>query len=157
MLASPPRLAVLPMDSLPPHQRRAVVDDVLHAPAVASRLPGARFVDHPAVRYLAALVDGRTVGVFPLVRKTAQETDIHAALLPEALAHCRALGRLAVAAAFADATVQRLVALVRRDLGSAANYARRVGFTFQRFEPAAHGRAAAQRLVLERATWEART
>lgn len=153
MLASP-RLAVLPMDSLPATQRRAVVDDVLQAPAVASRLPGARFVDHPAVRYHAALVDGRTVGVFPVVSKGA-EADIHVALLPEALPHSRALGRLAVAAAFADAAVQRLVALVRRDLDSAANYARRVGFTFQRFEPAAHGRAAAQRLVLDRATWEA--
>lgn len=134
-----PPVAVEPLDGLSEPARRAAVERVLADPHIAKRLLTDRgpavYVQHPSVRYLAAMVGDRMRGFFALVRRTGDTVDIHAALQREALPHCRALGRLAISSAFADSQVQRVVALVMQGLESARNYALRCGMALQWLEP----------------------
>lgn len=154
-------LAVEPLDALPEAARRELVERVLSDPAIARRLMTDRgpaaYVAHPSIRYLSALVAGRVLGFFALVRRSLETIEIHVALLREALPAARRLGRLAVTQAFSDPTVQRVVALVLEGLESARNYAVRCGFVLESFETGrttVDGRPrGAWRLVAHRAQW----
>jgi len=88
----------------------------------------AALIEHPHVHYLGARVDGELVGAFMIIESGFIEVDVHALLTRRALQHSRALGRLCLAQAFANPTIQRVTAYVIEGLTSARNYCLKLGF-----------------------------
>lgn len=85
-------------------------------------------IEHPAVRYLGARVDGELVGAFMIVESGFIEVDVHALLTRRALQHSRELGRLCLAHAFSNPAIERVTAYVIDGLNAARNYCRKLGF-----------------------------
>lgn len=116
-----------------PLRSRAFVDRILTDPAIGPKIahddrsPG--FIDHPSVSYCGGYVDGRLAAVFTAVQFSRWEVEVHGAVLPVALRHGRALGRLFLDRVFADPDVMRCTAYVLGSLPSAANWVRKLGFT----------------------------
>lgn len=88
----------------------------------------AALIEHPHVHYLGARVDGELVGAFMIIESGFVEVDVHALLTRRALPHSRALGRLCLAHAFANPTIQRVTAYVIEGLSAARNYCLKLGF-----------------------------
>ncbi len=110
----------------------SVIHDVLTDPWVAqhirhdAREPG--YIEHPAMSYHGAYIDGELAGVFMAIAHTPWEIEVHAALLRQATRHGRALGRLFLDQLWQDAELMRVTAPVLSTLTSAANYCRKLGF-----------------------------
>lgn len=81
---------------------------------------------HPLAQYLAATVDGRFVGAFLTIRKTALDMEWHCLLHRAALPWSRVLGRCFLQWAF-DQGVLRVSAPIIEGLESARNYGFRLG------------------------------
>lgn len=94
-------------------------------------------VIHPSARYLGAYVDGKLAGAFLIIESGFIELDLHALLLRKSLVHSRALGRLCIAHAFSDQTIQRVTGYVIEGLTSALNYCFKLGFKNEGFRRAA--------------------
>jgi hypothetical protein len=90
-------------------------------------------IEHPAVRYLGAWVDGCLVGAFLVIESGFIEWDLHALLTKRALPWCRDLGRMCLAWCFAHSIVQRVTAYVLEGLESARNYCLKLGFVLEGF------------------------
>jgi hypothetical protein len=90
-------------------------------------------LQHPAVRYLGARVDGELVGAFLIIESGFIEVDVHALLTRRALPHSRALGRLCLGQAFADPSIERITAYVIEGLTKARNYCLKLGFQAEGF------------------------
>jgi hypothetical protein len=88
-------------------------------------------LQHPAVRYLGARVDGELVGAFLIIESGFIEVDVHALLSEYAMPHSRALGRLCLDHIFADPAIQRVTAYVIEGLTTARNYCLKLGFQFE--------------------------
>ena len=85
-------------------------------------------IEHPHVHYLGARIDGELVGAFMIIESGFVEVDVHALLSRRALPHSRALGRLCLAQAFANPSVERVTAYVIEGLTAARNYCLKLGF-----------------------------
>lgn len=120
------------MIAVAPLSDRIAIDRILQRESIASKIKRdgqyVGFVDHPLVSYHGAYINGALVGVFIAVRFSTWEREVHAALLPEALARSRDLARLFLDQMFADSEVLRVTGYVLATLPNAANFCRRLGF-----------------------------
>ena len=118
--------------SVRPLRSPAIIDRILRHPAIGPKIahddrqPG--YIDHPLVSYCGGYADSRIVAVFTAIQFSRWEVEVHGAVLPEALRHGRALGRLFLDRVFADPDTMRATAYVLGTLPSAANWCRRLGF-----------------------------
>ncbi|NBW08268.1 MAG: N-acetyltransferase [Caulobacteraceae bacterium] len=138
LAASTKTCSVRPLDCLTNDGQQQVVNAILHHPQIAARVGHdhrpAGYIAHPDVAYLGAYLDGALVGVFTLVDSGFVEIDIHAALLPYALPHARALGRQCLDHVFRrDPDLARATAYVIEGLDSAVNYCLKLGFQREGF------------------------
>jgi len=88
----------------------------------------ATLIDHPAVRYLGAHVNGILVGAFLVIESGFIELDLHALLQRRALPYSRALGRLCLGHAFSNPVIERVTAYVIEGMNAARNYCIKLGF-----------------------------
>lgn len=109
------------------------IDAILSTPIISNKLrhddrePG--YIDHPALTYHGAYVDGALSGLFMAIQHSPWEVEVHAALKPHVIRQARDLGALFVASLWRDQPdLQRITAPVLSTLPSAANYCRRLGF-----------------------------
>lgn len=124
--------SVRSLSGLPARVVESVVNAICQHPAVRSavstdqREPG--FINSPLVDYLGAFVDEELVGVFLVIEASDLERDLHALLLPEAIAHSRVLGRACINHVFNSTGVRRVTAYVSSARPSTINYCKRLGF-----------------------------
>lgn len=114
---------------------RMVIDAILAdewiAPKIEQNGQGAGYIDHPLVDYFGAWIDGRWAGVFTRIHFTDIESEVHAALLREALPYSRELGALFLDIVFAEPQVERATAHVIGSLTTAVNYCLKLGFQIE--------------------------
>lgn len=121
--------------SLAPLRDEREIDRILRDPWIAARLahddraPG--HIDHPAVSYFGAWVNGELKGVFICIRVTSCDVEVHAALKREAMPLGRAFGRMLLQRLFADPRLLRVTAHVLASLPTAVNYCRKLGFSVE--------------------------
>jgi hypothetical protein len=89
--------------------------------------PAAR-IDHPAVSYIGAYLDGNLLGAFLLIESGFVEVDVHALLTRDALQHSRIFGEMLLTRAFNDSQIARVTAYVIDGLTEARNYCLKLGF-----------------------------
>lgn len=115
-------------------------------------------IEHDAVRYLGARVDGDLVGAFLIVESGFIELDLHALLTRRALPHSRALGRLCLDDAFSNPEIKRVTAYVIEGLSAARNYCLKLGFKTEGLRRNAcswHGRLVGVHILgMTRKEWE---
>jgi hypothetical protein len=90
------------------------------------RAPG--HINHPLLAYFGGYVETDLAAVFTAIRFSRWETEVHGAVLPEAIQHGRVLGRLFLDHVFARSEVARATAYVLGTLPSASNWCRKMGF-----------------------------
>lgn len=129
--------ATLSLQPIGAEEVSAVLEDPRISAAISHDDRPAAFIDHPAARYLGAYVNGALAGFFLVIQSGFVEVDLHAAILRRFIAHSRALGRMCLAAVFAEPHVARATAYVIEGLDSAANYCLRLGFVREGFRRAA--------------------
>lgn len=122
-------LAVEPLADAEAIER--ILKDPWIAPKITHDGRGAAYIEHPNLDYFGAYAGGKLVGVFMRVRFTAIETEVHAALLREALPHSRELGRLFLDRVFSDEGILRATAHTLGSLKTAVNYCRKLGFVHE--------------------------
>lgn len=89
--------------------------------------PAAR-INHPAVKYLGAYMDGKLLGAFLVIESGFVEIDVHALLSRAALPYSRIFGDLFLCRAFNDPAIARVTAYVMDGLAAARNYCLKLGF-----------------------------
>jgi len=90
-------------------------------------------VEHPAVTYLSAWVDGVFAGSYLAIRFTAHEMELHSYLLRKAVKASRELSSMAVDWCFSQG-VNRVTAMIYEGLEKTVNLCRRLGFVYEGFK-----------------------
>lgn len=118
-------LAVLPLND------RAAIEALYRDPYIARvghDHRAAEYIEHPAVKYLGAWIGKKIVGAFIIIESGFIELDLHALLTRQALPKSRELGRLCIAYAFQNKSIQRVTGYVIEGLEAARNYCLKLGF-----------------------------
>lgn len=85
-------------------------------------------MDSPLVGYLGAYVNESFCGFFMIREESSVDLQIHACLLPEAVAYSRVLGVEVLQMLFHASPIRRVSAPIISNLVSAQNYVRKLGF-----------------------------
>ena len=93
----------------------------------------AKPLQHDAVRYIGAYIDGELVGAFLIIESGFIELDAHVLLNRQALPYSRQLARLCMNQLFSDEKLQRISTYVIDGLTEARNFARKLGFKDEGF------------------------
>lgn len=88
-------------------------------------------LNHPAVQYVGAYVDGDLVGAFMAIESGFIELDVHALLSRSAIQYSREFGSMFLNQMFADPKIERVTAYVIDGLTAAMNYCIKLGFKYE--------------------------
>jgi len=114
---------------------RAAIQSIVTDPWVASRLrhdarePG--YIEHDALTYHGAYWEGGLYGLFMEIRLSPWETEVHAALLKDAIGLSHAFGYEFLTQLWQTPALRRITAPVVDTLPSARNYCLNLGFEME--------------------------
>ncbi len=107
------------------------IAEIFGDPYIAARVANDEFPSGPfavsGLQYVAAKVDGKTVGAYAAIIKPDNQIEMHSLLRKEALPHSRSLGRVALDWAFGKKGAALVYTTIDCRYKSVINYCRKMG------------------------------